>query len=74
MNTFLDVIFMFQFFIKDILTNFKQVTLLKAQKLGTRVALKLVFLLQGLIEHDLFHRSLFACCLEIIIFSYNSQR
>lgn len=28
----------------------------------------------GLLEHDLFHRSLFTCCLEIIIFSYNSQR
>ncbi|KAL8603054.1 hypothetical protein ACOMHN_015619 [Nucella lapillus] len=30
--------------------------------------------LTGLLSHEVFHRSLFACCLEIIIFSYNSQR
>ncbi|KAJ8302946.1 hypothetical protein KUTeg_019342 [Tegillarca granosa] len=30
--------------------------------------------LTGLLEHDMFHRCLFACCLEVIIFSYNSQR
>lgn len=30
--------------------------------------------ISGLVEHEVFHRSLFACCLEIIIFSYNSQR
>ncbi|KAJ8041704.1 Retinoblastoma-like protein 1 [Holothuria leucospilota] len=30
--------------------------------------------LSGLLGHDKFHSSLFACCLEIIIFAYNSQR
>ncbi|KAK3086310.1 hypothetical protein FSP39_016711 [Pinctada imbricata] len=30
--------------------------------------------LTSLLEQDMFHRSLFACCLEIVIFSYNSQR
>ncbi|XP_071959151.1 retinoblastoma-like protein 1 isoform X2 [Antedon mediterranea] len=30
--------------------------------------------LGSLLEHDIFHTSLFACCLEIVIFSYNSQR
>ncbi|XP_077982360.1 retinoblastoma-like protein 1 [Glandiceps talaboti] len=32
------------------------------------------FDLTSLLEHDLFHKSLFACCLEVVIFSYNSQR
>ncbi|XP_072024135.1 retinoblastoma-like protein 1 [Amphiura filiformis] len=27
-----------------------------------------------LLDHDMFHKSLFACCLEVIIFAYNSQR
>ncbi|XP_067928982.1 retinoblastoma-like protein 1 [Watersipora subatra] len=30
--------------------------------------------LSGLLEQDIFHRSLFACSLEIVIFCYNSQR
>ncbi|KAJ7310873.1 Retinoblastoma-like protein 1 [Desmophyllum pertusum] len=30
--------------------------------------------LTSLLEQDIFHSSLMACCLEIIIFSYNSQR
>ncbi|XP_041375450.1 retinoblastoma-like protein 1 isoform X2 [Gigantopelta aegis] len=30
--------------------------------------------LSALLGRDVFHRSLFACCLEIVIFSYNSQR
>ena len=29
---------------------------------------------QNLLEQDVFHRSLFSICLEIVIFSYNSQR
>ncbi|XP_022082190.1 LOW QUALITY PROTEIN: retinoblastoma-like protein 1 [Acanthaster planci] len=30
--------------------------------------------LSSLLEHDVFHRSLLACCLEVIIFAYNSQK
>lgn len=30
--------------------------------------------LSELLERDIFHRTLFACCLEIVLFSYNSQR
>ena len=30
--------------------------------------------LGNLLEQDHFHRALFTCCLEIVIFSYNSQR
>ncbi|PIK33212.1 hypothetical protein BSL78_29976 [Apostichopus japonicus] len=30
--------------------------------------------LSGLLGHETFHSCLFACCLEIIIFAYNSQR
>ncbi|XP_038069969.1 retinoblastoma-like protein 1 isoform X2 [Patiria miniata] len=30
--------------------------------------------LSSLLEHDIFHRSLLACCLEVIIFAYNSQK
>ncbi|KAG8233553.1 hypothetical protein J437_LFUL013765 [Ladona fulva] len=26
------------------------------------------------LQHEVFHQSLFACCLEIVIYSYNSQR
>nr|CAD7444289.1 unnamed protein product [Timema bartmani] len=28
----------------------------------------------NLLEQDIFHQTLFACCLEIVIYSYNSQR
>ena len=30
--------------------------------------------LDNLIKQAMFHQALFACCLEIVIFSYNSQR
>ena len=30
--------------------------------------------LANLLEQDIFHQALFTCCLEIVIFSYNSQR
>ena len=30
--------------------------------------------LGNLLDQDIFHRALFSCCLEIVIFSYNSQR
>merc|ERR1719422_1642207 len=30
--------------------------------------------LTNLLEQDIFHQALFTCCLEIVIFSYNSQR
>ncbi len=30
--------------------------------------------LGNLLSQDIFHRALFTCCLEIVIFSYNSQR
>jgi retinoblastoma-like protein 1 len=32
------------------------------------------FFYQNLLEQEVFHQSLFACCLEIVIYSYNSQR
>lgn len=31
-------------------------------------------LLQNLLSQDVFHQTLFACCLEIVLYSYNSQR
>ncbi|UYV63281.1 RBL1 [Cordylochernes scorpioides] len=30
--------------------------------------------LSNYVEHDMFHRMLFACCMEIVLFSYSSQR
>lgn len=30
--------------------------------------------LKGIFDHDLFHRAMFTCCLEIVLFSYNSLR
>ena len=36
--------------------------------------LTFVSFLQSLLERENLHSSLMACCLEIIIFSYNSQR
>ncbi|XP_069675672.1 retinoblastoma-like protein 1 isoform X2 [Periplaneta americana] len=32
------------------------------------------FDLTNLLEQEVFHQSLFACCLELVIYSYNSQR
>lgn len=30
--------------------------------------------MQSLLRHEMFNQTLFACCLEIVIYSYNSQR
>lgn len=50
----------------------ESIVLIEKKRLGNSSSEKVD--LTGLLSHELFHRSLFACCLEIVIFSYNSQR
>ncbi|XP_046842187.1 retinoblastoma-like protein 1 [Xenia sp. Carnegie-2017] len=47
---------------------------LEAVARSEKKRLQTQFDLATLLDQDIFHRSLIACCLEIVIFSYNSQR
>jgi retinoblastoma-like protein 1 len=38
------------------------------------INLFICFSSKNLLEQEVFHQTLFACCLEIVIYSYNSQR
>jgi len=33
-----------------------------------------MYLFQSVMNQDIFHKALIACCMEIVLYSYNSQR